>query len=152
MIAALKDDWQNAPFTPHRDEAVAREEKVVRRVIVEAEFPDLAGFHGFFLEANRLAFPNCPDCGYLIDFGENQETVHESVAKLFYATDMRVTAKAIGQELNTIGGIRLMRCVFYALKWLVAKFLNDLDLPVWYSQAFYIQVEVAWNGIGEWQF
>ena len=31
---------------------------------------------------------------------------------------MRVTAKAVGQELNTIGGIRLMRCVFHALKWL----------------------------------
>ena len=150
MITSLKIDWQNAPYTPHRDEAVAREEKVVRRVIAEAEFPDEAGFHDFFLDANRDAFG--PDCGYLFDFGRNQETVHESVAKLFYATDMRVTAKAVGQELNTIGGIRLMRCVFYALKWLVAKFLNDADLPVWYSQAFYIQVEVAWNGIGEWQF
>ena len=89
----------------------------------------------------------------LLTFGMHQEIVYQSVAKLFYATCTDTQrAKAVGEELNTAGGIRLMRCAFYAFKWVVAKFLTDMEIEPWYAQVFYIYIEVAWDGVGEWKF
>ena len=83
----------------------------------------------------------------------HQEIVYQSVAKLFYTTCTDTQrAKAVGEELNTAGGIRLMRCAFYAFKWVVVKFLTDMEIEPWYAQVFYIYIEVAWDGVGEWKF
>ena len=155
MITALKTDWLNADYSPHIDEEIAREQAVVRRVISDAEFPDPAEFTEVVQSANRLAFAD--DLAVFADdllltFGMHQEIVYQSVAKLFYATCTDTQrAKAVGEELNTAGGIRLMRCAFYAFKWVVAKFLTDMGIEPWYAQVFYIYIEVAWNGVGEWK-
>lgn len=152
MITALKTDWLNADYSPHIDEEIAREQAVVRRVISDAEFPDPTEFTEVVQSASRLAFAD----DLLLTFGVHQEIVYQSVAKLFYATctdALRARARAIGEELNAAGGIRLMRSAFYAFKWLVAKFLTDMGIEPWYStQVFYIYIEVAWDGVGEWKF
>ena len=163
MITALKTDWLNADYSPHTDEEIAREQAVVRRVISDAEFPDPTEFTEFVQSAYRLAFADdlavfADDLAVFADdllltFGMHQEIVYQSVAKLFYATCTDTQrAKAVGEELNAAGGIRLMRCAFYAFKWVVAKFLTDMEIEPWYAQVFYIYIEVAWDGVGEWKF
>ena len=156
MISALKTDWHNADYSPHIDEEIAREQAVVRRVISDAEFPDPAEFTEVVQSANRLAFVDDLAAfadDLLLTFGMHQEIVYQSVAKLFYTTCTDTQrAKAVGEELNTAGGIRLMRCAFYAFRWVVAKFLTDMEIEPWYAQVFYIYIEVAWDGVGEWKF
>ena len=156
MITALKTDWLNADYSPHIDEEIAREQAVVRRVISGAEFPDPAKFTEVVQSACRLAFADDLAAfadDLLLTFGMHQEIVYQSVAKLFYTTCTDTQrAKAVGEELNTAGGIRLMRCAFYAFKWVVAKFLTDMEIEPWYAQVFYIYIEVAWDGVGEWKF
>jgi len=118
-----KDEWLAAVYTPHKDAGVANEEAMIRNVIAEVNFPDLAGFTEYFIQCNANV-----NGGYLQVFHNNTLLVYTSVARLFYASctdEFTTNAKEIGRMLHEKGGIELMRCVYHGLSWLLRMLLQE---------------------------
>lgn len=156
LTAVLKSEWQAAAFTPEEDdEDLALECEQVRKVIEEGTFPTHHELVGDFISF----FSHKEDQWYLVEtIVVYATTVYESVAKIMYAmhTDaFEEKARAIGQKLYDVGGLKLMQCAYYALSQTASSMTEEVyaeqkDLHHLYS-VFASELSYAFNGVGGWQ-
>lgn len=149
LIAQLKAEWCAAKYTPEQDgehdEELAYEEAQMRSIVETSTFPSREELLSWVLHAYPQFEGILP---------QHTNLVYASVAKIFYATctdACREKVRAVGEELNAAGGLKLMQCAYYAFS-IVAVQAAGAKGPGWdpFGRVMHRLVASYFDGIGDW--